>query len=121
MAQQISVRGRTARKMIKMANHMPFIGPKAQSGELRARLSERERLWECPEHLELSVIDMHLFKMELLRSKTGTERVGENNDRDVESNDNADNAFNNTGIKKGIIIQLHGGGYYGRLYKRNII
>lgn len=91
MEQQISIRGRTARRMVKVANHMPFLGHKAQTGELRARLSEREKLWECPEHLELSVIDMHVFKMELLKLK------GQD-------------------TKKGIILQLHGGGYYGKLH-----
>ena len=94
MEQQISIRGRTARKMVKVANHMPFLGHKAQSGELRARLSERERLWECPEHLKQSVIDMHLFRMELLQT------------RESESPQNS----------KGIILQLHGGGYYGKLH-----
>ena len=88
MEQRISIRGRTARKMVKMANHMPYFGHKAQTGELRAKISEREKLWECPNHLEQSVIDMGLFKMELLKLK------------DVEE-------------KKGVILQLHGGGYYG--------
>lgn len=91
MEQRISIRGRTARKMVKMANHMPYFGHKAQTGELRAKISEREKLWECPDHLEQSVIDMGLFKMELLKLK------------DVEE-------------KKGVILQLHGGGYYGKLH-----
>ena len=91
MEQRISIRGRTARKMVKMANHMPYLGHKAQTGELRAKISEREKLWECPNHLEQSVIDMGLFKMELLKLK------------DVEE-------------KKGVILQLHGGGYYGKLH-----
>lgn len=100
MEHQISIRGRTARKMVQVANHMPILGHKAQNGELRAKLSERERLWECPEHLELSVIDMHLFRMELLRTKNAA------------VNDDNDGSFQ----EKGIIIQLHGGGYYGRLH-----
>ena len=94
MEQRISIRGRTARKMVKMANHMPYIGHKAQSGELRAKLSEREKIWECPEHLSLSVIEMLEFKMELLQTKDSIA---------------ADS-------KKGIVIQLHGGGYYGKLH-----
>ena len=92
MDQQISIRGRTARKMVKVANHMPIIGHKAQTGELRAKLSEREKLWECPAHLEHSVIDMQIFKMELLKLKENDEPY------------------------KGIILQLHGGGYYGKLH-----
>ena len=91
MESNISIRGRTARKMVKVAHHLPYLGHMAQSGELRAKLSEREKLWECPEHLEHTVIDMQLFKMELLTLKDREE-------------------------KKGIILQLHGGGYYGRLH-----
>ncbi len=89
MNQEVSIRGRTARKMVKMANHMPIIGHKAQTGELREKMSLREKEWECPEHLKFEVIDMHLFKMELLVSDD---------------------------TKKGIILHVHGGGYYGKLH-----
>lgn len=148
MEQQISIRGRTARKMVKVANHMPYFGHKAQNGELRAKLSEREKIWECPAHLERSVIDMHLFKMELLRRKyaysvdvkdvheiKGDSAEDFGNDADDNSYDDkgidndkehvnkSDNTVENdseskrgTKLKKGIIIQLHGGGYYGRLH-----
>ena len=145
MEQQISIRGRTARKMIKMANHMPIIGHKAQSGEIRAKLSERERLWECPGHLEVSFIDMNLFGMELLRNrKVDTQDIQNNSEieeteislEEAESTgkDNAgidvyisegetfnadkvsDNESKLYGDNKGIILQLHGGGYYGRMH-----
>ena len=56
MEQQISIRGRTARHMVRLANHFPVIGAKAQSGELRKKLNEREKKWECPEHLKCTVI-----------------------------------------------------------------
>jgi hypothetical protein len=61
--QRISIRGRTARKMVKVANHFPVLGNKAQNGELRARLSEREKIWVCPEHLEKKDIEMTNFNM----------------------------------------------------------
>lgn len=91
MKNKISIRGRTARKMVQFVNHLPFIGPNT-SGEIRMKLSERERLWECPKHLEVEHIEMEHFKMELLRKK----------EKDTD----------------GMILQIHGGGYYGRL--RNV-
>lgn len=90
MEQQISIRGRTARHMVRLANHFPVIGAKAQSGELRRKLNEREKKWECPEHLKCTVIRQEHCSMELLASRQGRQ--------------------------PGVILQLHGGGYYGRLH-----
>lgn len=90
MEQQISIRGRTARHMVRLVNHFPVIGAKAQSGELRKKLNEREKKWECPEHLKCTVIQEEHCNMELLSSRQGRQ--------------------------SGVILQLHGGGYYGRLH-----
>lgn len=90
MKDRISIRGRTARKMVHFANHFPLLGEKAQNGELRKKLNEREKMWECPEHLDLKTIQTEHFSMELLGKKEG--------------------------VSNGIILQLHGGGYYGRLH-----
>lgn len=95
MSERVSIRGRTARRMVRLANHFPGIGAKAQNGELRRKLNEHEKKWECPEHLEYSVIDMPQFQMEFLSVKTES-AVKEKAD--------------------GIILQLHGGGYYGKLH-----
>lgn len=100
MEHKVSVRGRTARKMVRLANHFPVIGAKAQNGELRKKLNEHEKKWECPPHLEQTEIDMENFSMELLRLKNGTDGI------DTESKQE----------KRGIILQLHGGGYYGTLH-----
>ena len=89
MEKRVSVRGRTARRMVRIANHLPG----SNGGELRMRLSERERMWQCPEHLELIPIKMEQFTMELLRRKQEEEVSG-----------------------GGIVLQLHGGGYYGKLH-----
>ncbi len=89
MEDKISIRGRTARNMVRLANHLPVFGNMMQNGEVRKRLSERERPWECPEHLLLERLELSSCTMELLRKK----------DRDA----------------AGVILQLHGGGYYGRL------
>lgn len=101
MEDRISIRGRTARKMVKVANHLPLPGGQSQAGQLRAKLYQRERMWECPEHLNLSVISMEHFTMELLSRKRETEDT-ENNADEWEL--------------PGIVLQLHGGGYYGRLH-----
>ena len=89
MEKRVSVRGRTARRMVRIANHLPG----SNGGELRMRLSERERMWQCPEHLELIPIRMEQCTMELPRRKQEEEISG-----------------------GGIILQLHGGGYYGKLH-----
>mgnify|MGYP001099508938 FL=1 len=101
MEDRISIRGRTARKIVKVANHLPLPGGQSQAGQLRAKLYQRERMWECPEHLNLSVISMEHFTMELLSRK-----------REMEDTEN------NTDDWKlpGIVLQLHGGGYYGRMH-----
>ena len=101
MEDRISIRGRTARKMVKVANHLPLPGGQSQAGQLRAKLYQRERMWDCPEHLNLSVISMEHFTMELLSRK-----------REMEDTEN------NTDDWKlpGIVLQLHGGGYYGRMH-----
>lgn len=101
MEDRISIRGRTARKMVKVANHLPLPGGQSQAGQLRAKLYQRERMWECPEHLDLSVISMEHFTMELLSRKRDAEDA-ENNADDWEL--------------PGIVLQLHGGGYYGRMH-----
>ena len=90
MEERVSIRGRTARKIVQVANHLPYFGNKAQNGELRKRISEREKEWECPAHLERTVIPMEHFSMELLQAKEGQ--------------------------AAGMILQLHGGGYYGKLH-----
>ena len=101
MEDRISIRGRTARKMVKVANHLPLPGGQSQAGQLRTKLYQRERMWECPEHLSHSVITMEHFTMELLSRKRETEDT-ENNTDDWEL--------------PGIVLQLHGGGYYGRMH-----
>lgn len=95
MERKISIRGRTARKMVQLANRTALLGGKTQNGEIRMKLSEREKVWECPEHLQLEVIQMEHFTMELLKIR---------------------NCANQTDSPRGIILHLHGGGYYGKLH-----
>lgn len=87
---KVSIRGRTARKVVKLANHFPVPGGPQRREFLRQRINERERKWECPEGFLLKEIEMEHFTMELL---TGTDNTSD-----------------------GIILQLHGGGYYRKMH-----
>lgn len=92
MEDKVSIRGRTARRMVRFANQFPLWSEKMQSGELRLKLYEREKKWECPKHLELETFEENNVLMEWLKKKET--------------------------VSEGIILQLHGGGYYGKL--RNV-
>lgn len=92
MENKISIRGRMARKMVELANHLSPVAEANQKNELREKLFSRD--WKCPEHLQLIGIEMEHFQMELLR------------ERKVET------SLRYTRNEKGIILQLHGGGYY---------
>lgn len=113
MKDKLSIRGRAARHVVNVANHLPLY--KGNAIELRMHLSEREKLWQCPEHLELVHIAMEHFNMELLRCQRT--RVAEDmpggQAAPAGRQDNADERTMVSG--QGIILQLHGGGYYGRL------
>lgn len=90
MENKVSVRGRVARKMVELANHISSVAENGQKGELRAKLLEKE--WKCPENLQLIGIEREAFHMELLRVRKESLEYIPN--------------------EKGIILQLHGGGYY---------
>lgn len=131
MENKISVRGRMARKMVEIANHMSPAAENGSKSELREKLLSRD--WKCPEHLQLIGIDMDAFHMELLRERklvderdsfieqkedTGCiknvgEKKGESFEQTEIPNDKwMDNALRYTPNEQGIILQLHGGGYY---------
>lgn len=67
---ETSFRGRGARTVVGLVNHLPGIGPLSQNGELRMRLSKMEKEWVCPKGLTRIVIDMQEFSMEMLMSMT---------------------------------------------------
>ena len=94
MSESVSLRGRTARRFVKVANHLPVIGNMNLNGELQNLRSDREREWRCPEHLIRTVMETDDFGMELL---SRTENYLSNCERKA-------------------ILQLHGGGYYGRMH-----
>ncbi len=89
-----SLRGRTARGVVRMVNHLPVIGSMRMNGELQNIKSEREPEWKSPEHLRNTRMELEHFSMELLCP--------------------ADNFVENR--QRRLILQLHGGGYYGRIH-----
>lgn len=91
--EKISLRGRTARHLVEVVHNVPLIRDKVTNGENSQKKYEKEKPWICPEHLQLEEIDMTDFKMELLSP-----------------------VLKNQDTKNGIIMQLHGGGYYGSLH-----
>ncbi len=91
----ISRRGRYALFVAKVAYHFPILGNLRQNGEIQKLQAEYEPAWKCPEHLDLTEIEQENCKAELLVKKAaeGEERG-----------------------KCGIVLQLHGGGYYGGMH-----
>ena len=92
--EDISLRGKTARGLVKVVNHLPVLGPMRQNGDLQNLVSEHEKSWKYPAELKNTVIDRELFKMELLESRSNTKENG----------------------RRYCILQLHGGGYYGKMH-----
>lgn len=90
MENKISVRGRMARKMVELVNHLSPVAEQGSKNELREKLFAKD--WKCPAHLQLLGIEMENFYMELLREQKQELLYIPN--------------------PKGIILQLHGGGYY---------
>lgn len=91
--ENISLRGKTARHLVDVAHNFPIIRNKVNNEENRIKLYEKEKPWSCPEHMRLEEFDMGDFKMELLSSAL----------REEDKN-------------QGVILQLHGGGYYGPIH-----
>ena len=94
MEETISRRGQTARRIVNAANHLPLIGPLRQSGNLQNIKSDLEPEWRCPEHLRRTIIDMDDFTMEMISPADQYSPMYE----------------------RRVILQLHGGGYYGRIH-----
>ncbi|MCR5654725.1 MAG: alpha/beta hydrolase [Lachnospiraceae bacterium] len=87
---EVSLQGRSVRRAVEIVNHLPGIGHMSQNGELRKKLDELSKPWEAPEGLTLEVVDLSESRLEILYD---------------EINDD-----------KRVILQLHGGGYYGGLH-----
>ncbi len=109
MKEKNSIRGRAARHVVRLANHIPLY--KGNAMELRMKLSERERLWQCPPHLELVRIQRPEFGMELLRARSLQQDEGKEAGEGTADKE----PLTDGRPARGMILQLHGGGYYGKL------
>ncbi len=147
----VSLLGRTARKMVAVANRVPRLSRMSgrEIEETRERFYEKEKPWRCPEHLENTVIGMGEFTMELLRTASAKEEMStqEKVESSAEEDDPEGAATDDPAAEqekkteaailkkllerisgreeyredpraegRGIILQLHGGGYYGKFH-----
>ena len=87
MEKRVSIRGRIAYRLVWFATGLPLLGEMLQNGNLRRRMQGKERIWQCPKHLQCDRIVMKRFDMEYLHAK-------------------------NRKRSEYVILQLHGGGYY---------
>lgn len=116
MGNKVSVRGRMARKMVEIANHLSPVAEQGSKSELREKLLAKD--WKCPAHLQLIGIEMDLFHMELLRERTQGSFSGDAFEVETASTTNVESILEDNNFlqynlnEKGIILQLHGGGYY---------
>ena len=94
MDETTSLRGQTARRIVQAANHFPLIGKLRVNGDLQNIKSDLEPEWRCPEHLRRTIIDMEDYTMEMI---SPVDQFSLMRDRYA-------------------ILQLHGGGYYGRIH-----
>lgn len=87
---EASIRGRVMRDLISHITNDVLIGKKIKNGALRKSIGENEPAWKCPEHFQMTTIEMEHFQMEYLELKEEprTDKV---------------------------ILQLHGGGYIGAM------
>lgn len=98
--------GRLACKVVRLSTSLPVFGKQLQNGELRKKLEEREPKWHCPPPLQQFAIPMDTFSMEFLvkRQQAGEETEDEELEQALARY-----------REKGVILQLHGGGYYGAM------
>ena len=92
--EHISLAATVSRDVIAMTTSLHGIGHLIQDGTLRKKVAEVEKVWHCPKKFEQETILMSDFTMELLTPRTLIDPFGEGRE---------------------VILQLHGGGYIGRI------
>ena len=116
----ISFAAMVSKNVIALATSLHGIGPLIQDGTFRKRVAEIEPVWHPPKGFSLVPIQMPNFSMELLLHQNeffAEERgKGEN-----EGNPQADASSKNDTAERlltenrEVILQLHGGGYIGKM------
>lgn len=92
--EHISLAAAVTREVIGTATSLHGIGRRIQDGTLRQKVSEVEHGWHCPRGFNLETVLMPGFTMEFLAPDTQVSPFGEGRE---------------------VILQLHGGGYIGRM------
>lgn len=87
MENEISIRGRMVRELIAHFHSDMLTEDDIKGGGIRKKLEEAP--WKCPEGYEVFPVSMEQFEMELLKPEEDKKEL--------------------------VILQLHGGGYVGRL------
>ena len=86
--ESISIGARNVRALVRFLNHLPGIG--VHVTEVRRFLTEFEKPWKCPKGYSREILARENYTMEIVRKTRA--------------------------VKKPVILQLHGGGYYGKLH-----
>lgn len=92
--QHISLTAAVTRDVIGLATSLHGVGHLIQDGTLRKKVAEVEPGWHCPKGFAREMIEMPGFSMELLLPDTGEDPFG---------------------CSREVVLQLHGGGYIGRI------
>ncbi|MBO4390825.1 MAG: alpha/beta hydrolase [Lachnospiraceae bacterium] len=103
--EEVSLRGRTARSLVQIANHLPVPEGDMKREELRKKLDQHELPWHPKGDLKNEIIELPNCKAELLFEP------------DPED-DPPEEAFRKGTEDRKVVLQLHGGGYYHRI--RNV-
>ena len=102
----ISLAAAVSKNVIALATSLHGIGPLIQDGTLRKRVADMEPAWHPPRGFSLVPIEMSNFSMELLLHQIG------DNAGDSEQVDTAERLLMEN---REVILQLHGGGYIGKI------
>ena len=102
----ISLAAAVSKNVIALATSLHGIGPLIQDGTLRKRVADMEPAWHPPRGFSLVPIEMSNFSMELLLHQIG------DNAGDSEQVDTAERLLMEN---REVVLQLHGGGYIGKI------
>lgn len=112
----ISLAAKVSKNVIALATSLHGIGPLIQDGTFRKRVPEIEPAWHPPKGFSLVPIRMANFSMELLlhQNEFFAEEAS-NNVSESRADKQEDTAERLLTENREVVLQLHGGGYIGRM------
>lgn len=123
--QSISLAAKVSKNVIALATSLHGIGPLIQDGTFRKQVAEIEPPWHPPRGFSLVPIEMPDFSMELLlhQNEFFAEKARKNEEIDrnhisesrKDNEDNKDTAERLLTENREVVLQLHGGGYIGKI------